>query len=308
MKISDIHHFNSGDSSTVVGIGKFDGFHIGHQYLVKRIIRVSRLLNSVPAVFTFKNYPFDTILSLWEEKLEAFKRNGIDLCLWADFSEIYKLQPQDFLDMMRRTCNTSGIVVGENFRFGFRRKGDISFLRRWTKSNHIELSVVKPVVVHNKIVSSSEIKNLIRNSDFRRAALLLGRWFAVKGTSVKGRGIGKTIGFPTINIDLKNKNSPLKEGIYACIVVYKNKPLKGAVFYGSSSTFGLPLSFEIHIIGEKITGVNEGDIFTVIPVKKIREIKTFTTVQNLVNQIKKDIRETEIILNSHKLDDVLKWM
>lgn len=300
MKIFKIHRFTSSDSRIVIGIGKFDGFHIGHQKIIKRIIELSLSLNCVSSVFTFKNYPFDSTLSLWEEKVEALKKKGIELCLWANFSEIYTLSPHDFLNMIRRTCNILGIVVGENFRFGFRREGDTSYLREWAKNNHIRLSIVKTLVVDNKIVSSSEIKRLIRNSDFRHAALLLGRWFAVKGTFVKGRGIGKMIGFPTINIELKNKNSPLKEGIYACFVMHKDKLLKGAVFYGSSETFRLPLSFEIYIIGEKDINVDKNEIFNVIPVEKIREIKTFSSVQNLVSQIRKDVRETEKILSSYE--------
>ncbi|HPP66447.1 MAG TPA: riboflavin kinase, partial [bacterium] len=153
-------------------------------------------------------------------------------------------------------------------------------------------------IINNKIVSSSEIKKLIKNSCFQQAALLLGRYFTIEGRFIKGRGIGKTIEFPTINIDIKNKNTPLQPAVYACFVKHKNRMFKAAVFYGKSPTFNTPLSFEIHILDETNIDIDKNDIFTIIPIKKIRGIKNFSSPQALTNQIKKDIAKTEKILDS----------
>ncbi len=306
MKILNIRSFKIDKNlRTVIGIGKFDGFHIGHQKIVKEIINLSHQLNCIPCVFTFRDYPFDTTLSLWDEKLEAFRENSIEICLWADFFEIHKLTPQDFLNMMNERCNMAGIVVGENFRFGFRREGDISYLKSWAVSGCVEVRVVKTVIIDNRVVSSSEIKRLIKNSDFFHASLFLGRWFTIEGSFIKGRGIGKTIGFPTINIDVRNKNSPLQNGVYACTVIYKGELFKAVAFYGSSPTFKSPLSLEIHIIEDKSIVVDEDEIFSIIPVKKIREIKRFSNVEDLANQIRMDVKEAMEILNSFNFDKIL---
>lgn len=197
MKILNIRSFKIDKNlRTVIGIGKFDGFHIGHQKIVKEIINLSHQLNCIPCVFTFRDYPFDTTLSLWDEKLEAFRENSIEICLWADFFEIHKLTPQDFLNMMKERCNMAGIVVGENFRFGFRREGDISYLKSWAVSGCVEVRVVKTVIIDNRVVSSSEIKRLIKILIFFMLLYFLEDGLQLKGVLLRVEESGKQSGFP----------------------------------------------------------------------------------------------------------------
>ncbi|MGC8804776.1 MAG: riboflavin kinase, partial [Candidatus Ratteibacteria bacterium] len=250
-----------------------------------------------------RNYPASSVLALWKERLDAFKRHEIELCLWADFMEIQKLSPEIFLNILQSTCNIKGIVVGKGFRFGFHRKGDTKFLKTWAKQKGIIVSIIKPVIMNNHIVSSSVIKEMIRNSKFFEARAMLGRWFTLKGRHISGRKLGRSIGFPTINLDLLNKNSPLSEGIYAAIVKQRTKVFKSVVFYGSSQTFQGPVSFEIHILDTKIN-TSGNEIFTVIPVQKIREVEKFDKIPALVKQIERDISKAKKIFNILKLDDL----
>ncbi|HOK81013.1 MAG TPA: riboflavin biosynthesis protein RibF, partial [bacterium] len=281
----------------VIGIGKFDGFHIGHQKIVGEILRIADNLKCTPTIFTIRNYPASSFLALWQERIDAFRKHGIALCLWADFMEIQKFPADVFLNTLQSICDIKGIVVGKDFRFGFHRKGDTKFLKTWAKQKEIVVSIVKPVVVNNHIVSSSVIKEMIRNSKFFEARAMLGRWFALKGRHISGRKYGRSIGFPTINLDLLNKNSPLSEGVYVAFVKQSTRIFKSVVFYGSSQTFQTPVSFEIHILDMKIdTSGNE--IFTVIPVQKIRDVKKFDTILTLVEQIEKDISKAKKIFDN----------
>ncbi|HXK44672.1 MAG TPA: riboflavin kinase [bacterium] len=304
MKTANLYRFRTKRTpSVVMGIGKFDGFHIGHQKIADEILRVSDNLKCTPSIFTIRNYPASALLALWQERLDIFRKHGIELCLCADFMEIQKLSAEEFLNTLQTVCNIKGVVVGKEFRFGHHRKGDTDFLRMWADRKGIVVSLVNPVVVNDNIVSSSVIKKLIHNSKFFEARTMLGRWFSLKGKHISGRKIAASIGFPTINLDLANKNSPLSEGIYAAFVKRRNKIFRSVIFYGSSQTFHTPVSFEIHILDMKVD-TSDNEVFTVIPIQKIREVEVFDNASALVKQIEMDIIKAKEIFHILKLDDL----
>lgn len=301
MKTIHLYHFKRNINCCVIGIGKFDGFHKGHQKIVKKIVEISKEMKCIPSIFTFKNYPSSSVLSTWQEKLSAFKKSGIELCLWVDFIEIQKLSHEDFLENLNSLCQINAIVVGDNFRFGFHRKGDTEFLKLWGEKTGKQIFIVKPAKVNEKIVSSSLIKHLIEKSKFLEAKQMLGRWFSIKGRCIHGRGQGQKLGYPTINLDIENKNTPLTQGVYASFVRYKKSIYKSVVFYGKPLTFNIPASFEIHIPDIKIDNTY-GKIFEVFPVKKIRDVKKFYNTDSLVEAIKNDIDMMKKIFSEIKFD------
>jgi len=304
MKAANIYHFKKNNNTFyVLGIGKFDGFHIGHQKIVEQIIDQAKTNHCIPAIFTIKNYPSITVLNTWQERLAALKKGGIELCLWADFTEIQKLSHEEFLRKLQILCDIKAIVVGNNFRFGFHRKGDIDFLRLWGEKNEITVCAMESIKVNGKIVSSSTIKKLIENSKFFEARSMLGRWYSIKGKCFPGRGVGRNIGFPTINLKITNDNSPFTEGIYACLVKHGNRFYKSVVFYGKRLTFNDSISFEVHIPDNLIPS-SYGKNFVVIPLAKIREPRKFTNVALLTAEIKKDVLKMKNIFSSIKLDDI----
>lgn len=306
MIVKNINDFKSGtDFSSVIGIGKFDGFHIGHRKVIEHILKISKNMHCIPAVFTIKNYPSSSVLMDWGQKMEMLKKSGIRICLWADFNEIRFMSHSEFLEKLYFLCNFKYICIGSNFRFGYNRSGDIEYIRKWAKQKGISIRVVRPVTIGNRIVSSTMIKKLISKGDFIKAREMLGRWYGIGGVCIHGHEMGRNLGYPTINLELKNGNIPLSQGVYACVIRTRNKFDKGILFYGKSKIFDLPLSFEIHVLDKNI-GNKYGHNFFVIPLKKIRGVRIFNSIDRLVERIKKDIIETRKIFNLFNLTELKK--
>ncbi|MCM8821252.1 MAG: hypothetical protein NC831_00325 [Candidatus Omnitrophica bacterium] len=305
MKIVNINHFKSEKIiQCVIGIGKFDGFHIGHQKIVSEIIEMSKIYDCTPAIFTIKNYPAISILNTWNERLNALKNSGIELCIWAEFIEIQKISHQNFLKKLSELFKIKGIVVGHDFRFGFHRKGNIEFLKSWAKQSGAAIKLFSPVVIEGKVVSSSKIKRLIKSSKFSEARKMLGRWYSLKGKCISGRGKGKSIGFPTINLQIENRSNPLSEGIYVCLVRLRRRFYRAIFFYGKPLTFNT-VSFEVHIPNIEI-GDSYGKNFEVIPLIKIRNPERFNNAKALVEAIRNDIAKMKKFFESTEFDEILK--
>lgn len=306
MRIENIFDFRKRENfSSVLGIGKFDGFHIGHQRIIDKILELSRELDCKPAVFTIRNYPASSVLMSWEEKLEVLEKNGVEICLWADFYRLRTMTHIEFLEKIYSICTFRAICVGSNFRFGHNRRGDIKYIKHWARQKSVKVCTIKPITISGKIVSSTIIKTMISRSEFQNARLMLGRWYSLEGICIRGRAIGRQIGFPTINIDLRNKNTPLTHGVYSCIVKRNDRLYKAVIFYGSSKTFDLPVSFEIHIPNMKL-GNEYGSKFIIVPLRKIRGVRKFSDTSALIERIRNDIAETQEFFNSFDLTEFKK--
>ncbi|MCM8764361.1 MAG: hypothetical protein NC830_03220 [Candidatus Omnitrophica bacterium] len=305
MKVININHFKSEEiTQCVIGIGKFDGFHIGHQKIISEIIKMSKIYGCTPAIFTIKNYPAISMLSTWNERLNAFKNSGIELCIWAEFIEIQRISHQNFLEKLSNLFRIKGIVVGNDFRFGFHRKGNIKFLKSWAKQSGATIKLFSPVLIEGKVVSSSKIRRLIKSSKFSEARKMLGRWYSLKGKCVSGRGKGKSIGFPTINLQIENRTNPLSEGIYACLVRSGHRFYRAIFFYGKPLTFDA-VSFEVHIPDIEI-GDSYGKNFEVIPLTRIRAPEKFNNAKTLVEAIRNDIAKMKKFFESTEFDEIIK--
>ncbi len=288
----EIIHFpdaytKTGIKSVVIGIGKFDGFHIGHQKLIQAIINISEEKNIIPSVFTFKNFPCDFYIYTWEEKMNFFKKAGIKLCLWSDFEKIKAWEPDKFLEFLKNFYKVSHIVVGKNFRFGSHRKGDEKFLLSWGKKNNLSVVIIPSVIINKHPVSSSNIRALIKQGSIHTIHEMTGRYFSVSGKVVKGIGLGRKLKVPTANIRLMNK-IPLQTGVYIASIEYKNVLLKGIAYYGSSPTVAINKErFETHIFD--FSKNIYGEMLRVYLIKKIRAEEIFSSKEALKKQIEKDI-------------------
>ncbi|MCM8817721.1 MAG: riboflavin biosynthesis protein RibF [Candidatus Omnitrophica bacterium] len=291
--------------SSVIGIGKFDGLHVGHQKIISSILKISKKIGATPSMFIIKNYPTSFVLMEWEQKIKMIEKSGIEVCLWADFKDIKFLSDTEFLEKLYLLLNFKAVCVGSNFKFGHNRSGDIDYLNKWAGQKGVSVHLHSPVRVEGRIVSSTVIKELISRADFKMVRRMLGRWYGVAGLCIHGYRIGRMIGFPTINLELKNWNSPLSHGVYICVVKKNEQFYKGVLFYGKSETFGLPVSFEIHIIDSNIPDTY-GDDFFVFPLKKIRQVRKFQSASNLVERIKKDIIEAKNFFSEFNLTEFKK--
>ncbi|MCM8777025.1 MAG: bifunctional riboflavin kinase/FAD synthetase [Candidatus Omnitrophica bacterium] len=295
MKLIHFSEIKKIDKEIVLGIGKFDGVHSGHKKILSIVLAEAKKEGRVAGIITFRKFPVEFLLCSWKEKLSLLKETGIELCVWCDFDDISHLSPEKFLETLLE-AGAKTIVVGYNFRFGKGRKGDVKLLRKQSKERDFSLIVVPSYKKNGEIVSASKIRKMIKNGDIEKANKLLGRYFSVSGKVVKGKGIGKKMGFPTANLALEN-NICIGQGVYAGWVEHKRKIYKSAIVIGKSPTFNNDVNkFEVFIIdyeGKK-TLYNKKIRFFLY--KKLRNQIKFQYLEVLKKQIEKDIREIKIML------------
>jgi len=279
---------------SIISIGVFDGVHIGHQKLIKRIIEEKYKNNYLAVLLTFYR-PFekiDGLLTTPDEKfdiLSCFELDKIEL-LAPDYN-FYNFTPEEFFyNFLLKKYNVKKIVVGYDFKFGKNRTGDIKTLYALCKKTKIELIKIHPVIYNKKIVSSSYLRNLIKNSKFDIANEILTVPYFIYAKVIKGKGIARKFGLvPTANLEV-NKEKLLPAGIFCSKVIIDEKIFDGALSIGYNSTFKNEKNMlipEVHIIDFNKNILNKK--IKIIPYKKIRDEIKFKNPQDLKKQILKDI-------------------
>lgn len=271
-----------------LGIGKFDGLHLGHRAILGKILDESGRNSLIPAVFTFRNFPVEFKIYGWEEKKILLQQSGIELCIWCDFDEICSMKAEEFLDMIS-AMGTEIIAVGSNFHFGAERKGNISLLKKSMHEKGFRLFSVPPEKKNGEVVSSTKIRFFIKHGEMEKANDFLGRVFSVEGKVVQGIKKGTYLGFPTANLLLSNKVH-ISEGIYAGRVEYNGRLYSAAINIGDSPTFEeKEKKFEAFILD--FNGDLYGKTLRVYLFKKIREIEKFSSEDELKKRISADIKQ-----------------
>jgi riboflavin kinase / FMN adenylyltransferase len=298
-EMKTIHFKNIGKlrDNFVIGIGKFDGIHLGHREILKVIVNEANSKGFIPALFTFRNFPVEFFLCGWNEKLSLLKEYGIKLCLWCDLDEISYLSPEEFLDILI-SSGVRTLVVGYDFHFGKERKGNIKFLKQKKEEKNFGLVVVPPQKINGEVVKSAEIRRFIKKGEMQKTSNFLGRYFSVTGKVIKGSSTGRKLGFPTANLVLENRIQ-IGEGVYAGWAEYKGKVYKSAIVTGVSPTFEDRISkFEVFIIDFQQSHDIYDERVKVFFYKKIREQKKFPDMESLKDRIAADVREITTILDS----------
>ncbi len=209
-----------------VGLGFFDGVHRGHLELIRTLVFRCGQQKLLPAIFTFPSHPetvlfpddpFTSYLSTLEERMERLAENGIEETHLQPFDEDFaKIEPQDFLDrFLGERLQARLIVVGQDYRFGFKGQGDVAFLQKWAEERGIEVIVIQEVCLLGEKVSSSRIRDAIGEGDLSLAESLLGRTYRISGVVMAGRGLGRQMGFPTANIMMPSDLACPAYGVYA---------------------------------------------------------------------------------------------
>jgi riboflavin kinase / FMN adenylyltransferase len=219
-----IHGSRTADRPVAVTIGNFDGVHRGHQAMVARTISAARERGLRSCVLTFEPHPREffapdaapTRLTTMREKLELLDSLGVECTYIARFNHRFAGLPAEAFvqDVLVRTLLARWVLVGEDFRFGARRAGDVRLLRSLAPSVNMEVEVIETVTEGGVRVSSSAVRSALAQGQLSRAELLLGRRYSISGRVVRGDGLGRALGFPTANIQLKHNHPPLL-GIYA---------------------------------------------------------------------------------------------
>ena len=307
MKIYNNFKIKKEDKNSIILIGNFDGLHAGHQKLFNQAKKYKKKLNLKIGVVTFdpipkmffnkkiKNYR----ISNFEQKVYYFKKFGIDFLINKTFNKKFsKITHQKFIEnILFKKLNAKYIFVSNNFKFGYKRKGNVSILKNNQIKYKYKLINPKPLKNKHKIISSTYIRKLLQNGNLNTANKILKRNWSIEGIVQKGRMMGKKIGFPTCNIDIKNY-IVAKPGVYAVKVklAKEKKKLKGIANLGYRPTFNQKkILLEVNLFKFNKDIYNRR--IRVEFIKFIRSEKKFKNIKQLTNQIKKDIKVAKRSLN-----------
>ncbi len=282
---------------TSIAIGSFDGLHAGHRKLIESVVKENVY---TPTIASFWPHPREILygetrlrLDLPKEKLPILEDLGIEQLVLIPFNkELSKLSAENFIkDILINQLKAKCISVGANFRFGFKRKGDINTIKFATKDMDIKLKIISILEDKEGRISSSRVRDLLQKSDLKNAFKLLNRPFNFTGKVVEGKGIGRSLGFPTANLEIDGRKILPGEGVYAAWTTINNSPNKIAsimnIGYQPTIDPLLPSAVEVHLINKNMNlyGLN----LSVEPIKKLRSQIKFQNIDELSNQIRKDM-------------------
>ena len=293
--IDEINH----DSNTIITIGTFDGIHLGHQEIIKKLFERSRYHKGRSFLITFHPHPRKVvsksnnikILSKPDEKISILEKMGLENLFIINFTPEFSQQsPASFInDFLVLKIGLREIVVGHDHKFGKGREGTFETLESLSKSLKFEMSIVDEFKVNNEPVNSTKIRNALSQGDVRKANSFLGREYIFTGKVIEGDKRGRELGYPTANILLDDADKLLPGlGIYAACVIIDNEKFPGLLSIGKRPTFYdngeiIPevyiYDFDRNIYNKKIA---------VAVIDKIRDEEKFSSPEDLINQMNKD--------------------
>ncbi len=310
--LSDLPDFQN----AVLTIGSFDGVHAGHQKILERINQLAQKNEGESIVITFHPHPRQVIypndkslrlLNSIDEKVALFEKYGVDNVVVVPFTVEFSQQSADeyIQKFLLEKFNPKYIVIGYDHKFGLNRQGDINYLKWYSKEKDFEVVEISRHDIQNIGISSTKIRNFLLEGKVNQANNLLNHNYSMSGTVVKGQGIGKDLGYPTANIQIKNsfKLIPL-DGIYAVNVIYRDQRYGGMLYIGDRPTLKEHENqtievniFDFHkdIYGEKLT---------IEFVDYIRGDVKFENLDGLKDQLAKDKIASLAILEKEKSSKV----
>ncbi|ANZ22380.1 bifunctional riboflavin kinase/FMN adenylyltransferase [Buchnera aphidicola (Diuraphis noxia)] len=306
--IRGIHNLKEIHANAVVTIGNFDGIHLGHQKLFLRVYKIGEKYNIPSIIILFEPQPLEFLknknapirITRFREKIKHIMSYNIDYILCIKFNKFFQsLTAKDFITkILINKLHIKFIIIGNDFRFGCQRSGNIDMLEKLSKKFSFKIIQVQPVYKNNIKISSTKIREVLSANNITLASKFLGRLFSIYGKVVHGKSIGKKIGYPTANI-LLNKSFLLSNGVYVVKVnCFLNKTLLGICNIGIKPSFSQVQNnrvLEVYLFNIKIDLY--GKYIEVIILKKIRNELFFPSIQKLKNQIENDIKKAKQYFN-----------
>jgi riboflavin kinase/FMN adenylyltransferase len=289
-----------------VAVGVFDGVHRGHQEVVRRLRVFAHGQAALAVAASFDPLPIQVLapgappsaLSDADERAELLTAAGSDVVVFfRSEPSLFALSPAAFVDRLRDAGEVRRIVVGQDFRFGHGREGDVTMLAELGGARGIDVEVVPSVEVDGEVVSSTRIRNLLLAGDVRGAATLLGRSYGVRGRIVRGDQRGRALGYPTIDVATPRERLLPRDGIYATWLTVGSKRQMGATNLGvRPAPGGGERVLESFILDR--SGDLDAERVGVTFVERLRDELRFESAEALVDQIRTDIKATRRALGS----------
>ncbi|SEC07639.1 riboflavin kinase / FMN adenylyltransferase [Paramicrobacterium humi] len=307
IRISDVDGIPADFGPTAVTIGKFDGVHAGHRAIIRQLKAVAAERDLKSVVVTFDRNPLsvvapqvcpDSLVSL-EQKLDLLEQTGVDACLVLRFDTEFAAQsPEDFIrGILVEDLDARAVLVGEDFRFGHKGRGDVALLREAAPTYGFEVMIIDDVApLGERRVSSTWIRELLSHGDVARATELLGHAPAVRGVVVHGAKRGRELGFPTANLSPEAQGLIPADGVYAGHLVVDGHRYPAAVSVGNNPTFdGVPQKqVEAYALDQDLDLYDR--VVDVEFVERIRGMVAFAGIEPLIEQMTDDVTQARRIL------------
>ena len=290
-------HFGEARRPVVMTIGNFDGVHRGHQAILRRVRERAAEMGALSAVLTFFPHPARVVrpeaapllIETLPQRLRNLEAQGAQAALVVRFdAETARIAAEDFARIfLGEAMRARGVLVGENFRFGHRQAGDVKMLSALGGTYGFEVGVVPPVEEDGAIISSSGIRQAVREGRVEAAQKMLGRAFALAGEIRPGTGVGRKLVVPTLNLETAQELLP-KNGVYATEAVVQGNVYRAATNIGTRPTFeGTRLAIESHLLG--FSGeLKEGPLELRFH-RRLREERKFSGAEELKAQVLRDV-------------------
>lgn len=290
-----------------LAIGNFDGVHRGHERLIGRLMDHANRLDAAAIVFTFDPHPVRILrpdqcpppLTWTDRKADLLAELGVDAVVaYSTNLELLKLGYRDFFQqIVVEQIGAKAMVEGPNFYFGRDREGNTQRLAELCQKNQIQLEIVQPILDGSQLISSSRIRDLIKNGDVQQAATMLTHPYRIRGMVTHGAARGAMIGFPTANLDAIDTLVP-GVGVYAGRTYVDGRGHWSAIHIGPNSTFREQLlKIESHLLD--FEGSLYGLAIEVDFVARLRDTEEFSSVEALKKQLQEDVANTRFIARQH---------
>lgn len=293
-------------------IGSFDGVHLGHHDLLKRMAERAKEAEVPVVVLSFFPHPSVVLrqrtpafyITTPDEKAELLGQEGVDYVITQPFDiELSKVEAGDFLDRLTAQLGFVDLWAGEDFALGHQRRGNRHFLEKESRARNFNFHLVPPLLVGGEVVSSTRVRESLRSGDVARAATYLGRSFSLVGVVQEGAGRGKELGIPTANLKIWEERATPAVGVYACIVEVDGQRKQAVTNIGYRPTFedkpegpiieAHILDFERELYGQEIK---------VEFIDRLRDEMRFSGPEELLKQIELDVSHGRSLLKNQTLD------
>lgn len=306
-QIVPIREVSDAQQGGVISIGNFDGVHLGHQALLSEVRRTADQIDGPAIAVVLDPHPAAILrpqhlparLSWIELRAERMGRLGIDYLVVCETTlDFLRLSAETFFQsLVVDQLASRAVVEGPNFFFGRDRGGNVERLGQFCRQASIDFTIVQPTTRQDEMISSTRIRHLLAGGEVAAASRLLGTCHRIRGVVVRGDQRGRTIGFPTANLDQVDVVIPA-HGVYAGMAEYEGKSMQAAIHIGPSPTFGSDgtSKVEIHLLDF------EGDLYQqslqVDFVDRVRDIARFDSADHLADQLTRDVITVRSLLNS----------
>jgi len=305
--ITDLSHADP-SGPTIVAVGMFDGVHRGHQHLLQRLVETAHAAEYTPAVLTFSPHPDKVLgraqsryyLTSPQQRAALLGALGVEIVITHPFDDtVRQIRAAEFVDRLLTYLKLRELWVGQDFALGYKREGDVAFLREQGAQKGFRLEVIDLVGSDDNgvIITSSAIRSVLEAGDVERAARWLGRPYAVEGKVIPGDGRGRTIGFATANLDVWNEQVLPANGVYAGWARVGGGVFMAVANVGRRPTFeGQVVRLEAHLLDFDRPIYGETLEFSFVA--RLRDEQRFDGIEALVAQIRRDAEQGRALLSA----------